>query len=359
VVPRIDDFVTIVVLAVGVALVLVGWRLRLRARASALQRAKPSALPRNEASRTEEITKVTPLSRGDSLDSVPRLPRLYADDDSDAPEHVSESTVSYVDQIGPRRQDASALSVVAAGLTDVGKRRTNEDRYLLLEDSDFCLYAVADGMGGHAAGEIASQMAIDHLSRAFRKEVTAGSKSEKRPVQANRLVWAIEEANEEIFEVGPKHTSTLRIGTTVVAALFLTDERCVFIGHVGDSRAYRLRDGAFKCLTLDHTFANRGVGGAMTDHLYRALGVKKSVKVDVAVASVEPGDAYLLCTDGLTKHVSDDEIEAMLAGNDMKRVAKKLIEAAKDAGGSDNIAVVVIRTRRDQKSGRVGLASLR
>jgi len=238
------------------------------------------------------------------------------------------------------------------------KRNHNEDNYAILNDED--LFIVADGMGGHASGEVASQMAIDTMRDFFRAtskdpEATWPYKMDKsRGYQENRLITGIKLANLRIFEAAQRNAGQRGMGTTMVSLLAVDDG--VLVGHVGDSRVYRLRDGKLTQLTEDHSLLNDYIKMkrlspeeiANFPHknvIVRALGMKESVKVDCFLDKPEVGDVYVLCTDGLSGPVTDAEIAEIMHNNrhDLNNVSKGLIERANKNGGPDNITVILAK----------------
>ncbi|HEU5004297.1 MAG TPA: Stp1/IreP family PP2C-type Ser/Thr phosphatase [Actinomycetota bacterium] len=223
-----------------------------------------------------------------------------------------------------------------AAATDRGLvRANNEDAYLLAPP----LYAVADGMGGHRAGEVASAEALQTLSK------QAGHDSDS-------LVAAVDAANAAVYARASTSPDLAGMGTTITA--MLTTHDGVQIVHVGDSRAYRLRDGRLRRLTQDHTVVDRlAREGKITqdeiEHhpqrsvLERALGVSPEVDVDVQLIDVHPGDRLLLCTDGLTAMLHDDDIRRVLhAERDPQAATQRLIREALNAGGKDNVTAIVV-----------------
>ncbi len=247
-----------------------------------------------------------------------------------------------------------------SGQTDVGlKRGHNEDTYKVVDDH--ALYMVADGMGGHSSGEVASRMACEAVADFFREtsqdeDMTWPFKMDKGVgYEANRLSVSVKLANLRIHESAQSNPSQRGMGTTLVSVRF-TDEGLV-IGHVGDSRVYRLRDGGFDQLTEDHSLLNDYI--KMKDltpeeienfpHknvIVRALGMKDTVAVDLSVEQPEPGDIYLLCSDGLCGMITDDEISELIqarADDGLAAVCSALIDAANDAGGTDNITALMVR----------------
>jgi len=215
------------------------------------------------------------------------------------------------------------------GITDVGlQREHNEDAFAVLSDHD--LFIVADGMGGHRAGDVASRLASESISDFFQRtageEVTwpfhfdsALSESE------NRLLTAIRLANRQIYEHSLKSHDLRGMGTTVVGALFNPDTRKMYVGHVGDSRAYMIRDGRISQLTRDHSLVNDYLK-VMPDMpedqrselpknvITRALGMQDSVEVDLLAHEVKVGDTFVLCSDGLSGMISDAEILQVAGG---------------------------------------------
>ena len=254
------------------------------------------------------------------------------------------------------------MNFIAAGLSDVGlQREHNEDSYCIL--SEHRLFVVADGMGGHRAGDVASRMATSEMTAFFDAADADGQgvqwhgKDELRMTpDQRRLVSAVKLANQRIFQTSVRNHSVQGMGTTVVGALFNRNERKINVAHVGDSRAYRVRAGKITQLTRDHSLLNDyllvmpNLSDAQKERLpsnviTRALGMQQAVAVDLSVESVEPGDVYVLCSDGLNGMVSDDRICEIVreAGADVETAAKTLISQANQNGGEDNITVVVVR----------------
>ena len=225
-----------------------------------------------------------------------------------------------------------------AGATDTGrKRRRNEDAYVIAPP----LFAVADGMGGAQAGEIASKLAATVL-----EDTDSGALSGRE-----RVTSLIQEANARVYERSNTDPSASGMGTTMTVAL--VEDHEVTIGHVGDSRAYRARGGQLEQLTEDHSLVNELMkSGKLSPEeaethpqrsvITRALGTDPDVDVDVFTVETEDGDVFLLCSDGLTAMVDDGEILGVLEHHrdDLKRVTKALVAAANRGGGEDNITVV-------------------
>jgi serine/threonine protein phosphatase PrpC len=237
-----------------------------------------------------------------------------------------------------------ALRVVEqAGLSDVGRQReANEDNLVLASP----VFAVADGMGGARAGEVASRMAAE----AFEDRRREGTPEQQLATVAKR-------ANRRIHDLSRRDEAHRGMGTTLTAAMVA--EGCVSLGHVGDSRAYRLRDGRLEQLTHDHSLvAELERSGQLTpeaaEHhpqrsiITRALGPETDVEVDTHSHPARAGDVYLLCSDGLTGMISDDEVAALMTGaSSLDEAAESLIRAANQRGGKDNITVVLFKLDDD------------
>ena len=230
----------------------------------------------------------------------------------------------------------------AAGQSDVGRRRRrNEDAYAVLEDHS--LYIIADGMGGYAGGDVASKLAVDAISAAFESGKFEGQADPKRPRRGNELVMSIEAANRTIGEKARKNADFHGMGTTAVVARFLPRKKRVFIGHVGDSRCYRLRAGKLVQLTRDHNLRASGVAGPFAGHLSRVLGVAPKMPVDLVVDIPIAGDLYMLCTDGLTNMVPSETLEQVISQpTKLEERVRVLLRSANEGGGRDNITVILI-----------------
>jgi len=237
-----------------------------------------------------------------------------------------------------------------AGLSDVGRcREVNQDTFVVDEAME--LYAVADGMGGHAAGEVASDLAIHAVAHSLRDQ--RSEESVWSPEQAGELLQqALREGNRKIVESVQARSEWTGMGTTLVAMVRTESE--VVIAHVGDSRAYRLRSGQFSQLTSDHSLVNEQVkAGILTPEqaqrspyrniVTRALGNQQDVEVDVIRAPVEVGDIFVLCSDGLSGMLSDDQIRDVVEsdGTTPQVACRKLVDLANENGGEDNITVIV------------------
>jgi serine/threonine protein phosphatase PrpC len=220
------------------------------------------------------------------------------------------------------------------------KRQANEDSFLVAEAHQ--LFLVADGMGGYAGGEIASREAAETISAMF-SSGGFGELPQGVPREGAELVSAIQAANQAILRKAQEDPKLKGMGTTVVSMRFSPKKRRLCIGHVGDSRCYRLRDGIFEMLTSDHTLAAHGVRGTAGGMLTRAVGIDPVLTVDLILAQPQPGDMFLLCSDGLTKMVAEEEISALLASSsDPAASVQALIQRANENGGKDNVTAIVI-----------------
>jgi protein phosphatase len=238
---------------------------------------------------------------------------------------------------------SSLFLVSATAQTDKGlRRKRNEDSLGVLESAN--LFMVADGMGGYAGGEQASKLAVDTVLDAYRTQTFEGAQHDDVPEEASQLARAIQMANASIGEQAKKVYELKDMGTTVCAAVFSPNKQRLCVGHVGDSRCYRLRDGIFQALTADHTMAEEGVKGPESQQLSRAVGIWPTVLIDLVMAVPKTGDVYLLCSDGLTKMLKDDVIGNVLRSEEDPKVAvERLIFFANARGGKDNITVVLVR----------------
>ncbi|MCL2825316.1 MAG: Stp1/IreP family PP2C-type Ser/Thr phosphatase [Polyangiaceae bacterium] len=262
------------------------------------------------------------------------------------------------------------MRITASGLTDVGLQRDhNEDSYLVLDAHD--LFIVADGMGGHRAGDVASRIATETMAEFFRSTANEDvtwpyhfdtSLSEDE----NRLLTGIRIANRQVFERSIRSREFQGMGTTLVSILFSTHNRKAYIGHVGDSRCYRVRDGEIRLMTRDHSLVNDYLlampemteeqkEGLPRNVITRALGMQDHVVVDLQVDNARDGDYYMLCSDGLSGMVTDDDLlDVFLENDDPEAVCHRLVELANGNGGEDNITAVVIRLVVDRDAQRTG-----
>lgn len=251
------------------------------------------------------------------------------------------------------------MRAIAAGVSDVGlQREHNEDSFVVLKEYD--LYVVADGMGGHRAGDVASKLATETISEFFKStandDVTWPFHFDTNlSEEENRLLTGIRVANRQIFERSTRSREYHGMGTTVVGAMFSPRKNRMYIGHVGDSRCYRVRGGAIQLLTRDHSLINDYLL-AMPDLteeqrselpknvITRALGMQDQVVVDIQHDDPRAGDVYCLCSDGLSGMVQDDEILKIVTnGADIGEACRTLIARANEHGGEDNITAVLIQ----------------
>lgn len=250
------------------------------------------------------------------------------------------------------------MRVRFAGATDIGRKRAhNEDSVFLPANTRLAI--VADGMGGHASGEVASKLAVETIVSHFRS--TADAQTLTWPYKVDhgirgdvtRLITSIMLANLEIYERAQRDAQCKGMGTTVVAIYFLDDT--AIVGHVGDSRVYLFRDHVLSQLTEDHSLINdyikmKRVTAEEAENwphknvIVRALGMKETVQVDILTETPRIGDCYLLCSDGLSGMLTDERMARILdSSSDLDQAVQALIDAANEEGGIDNISVVLAR----------------
>lgn len=245
------------------------------------------------------------------------------------------------------------LNYTAAAASDRGRKRpSNEDAFGFSVEHG--VYLVCDGMGGAAAGEIASSLAVDEILRMLERHSgnQGGPKTASMPLLAEEAILA---ANEAIFSRSQRNYRLSGMGTTLVG--LLVDERRAWVFNVGDSRCYRLRKRRLEQITADHSLVEEQVRlGRMTrsealrsplkNVITRALGTQSRVTPDIFELEAEPGDMFLLCSDGLTRELTDPLIESLLAIDlPLETLCVRLVEAAKKAGGHDNITAILVRAR--------------
>jgi len=262
------------------------------------------------------------------------------------------------------------------GITDVGlEREHNEDAYLLMPEADLCL--VADGMGGHRAGDVASGLAVATIAEFFRASESGDSTWPYRfdptiTFEENRLLTAIQLANAAILRQARSQSQQQGMGTTIVSLIASRTRSRLYVCHVGDSRCYRIRNESIEQLTVDHSLYNEyaqsmpelgeeRLAALPRNVITRALGMQEEVKVDLKQVEAQLGDVYLLCSDGLSTMVPDARLLAVLKEQDydLDKALKALVTAALEAGGEDNISVVLARvkglTPRSSRSSRASL----
>jgi protein phosphatase len=241
-----------------------------------------------------------------------------------------------------------------AGCSERGPRPLNQDFYVA--DPAIGLFVVADGMGGHKAGEVASELAVATLI-AFVTSTACGRPDSwpfgydsSQSVAANRLTTGMRLANREVHDAGRRDAQLAGMGTTIVAALVAADR--IVIGHVGDSRAYLLRGGQLEAMTRDHTWIAAMLAAEPTvrteDHPMRhvltsGIGMREDVTPAVMEQPIEAGDCWLLCSDGVHGYTSEDVLAAALRLDSPDAAAERAVRAALEGGGSDNATAIVLR----------------
>lgn len=252
---------------------------------------------------------------------------------------------------------ARRKKIVSAGLTDVGRKRNhNEDSFLINEE--LSLFVVADGMGGHAGGGTASKLAVSTLN----ESLLAASAAEANPFQPSPTLQdslipeafraAVEKASNTIFQKAQADPRLHQMGTTVIALLI--QDKYAFFAHVGDSRAYLVRGDLIQQVSEDHSLVNEQIKHGMItaeeakhsrykNIITRSVGFEEEVQVDVMGLVSEPGDIFVLCSDGLANMVEDKEIHEVVKNNLLNDVPAKLVAMANERGGDDNITVIVVQ----------------
>jgi len=255
------------------------------------------------------------------------------------------------------------MKIISCSITDNGKKRThNEDAYIC--DDNLGIFTVADGMGGHAAGDVASKIAVNTIVQYMQETINDpdatppfGTDANLSPDE-NHLKLAIQLANKKIYQQACSDKNYKGMGTTIVVLYF--NNNYFNVAHVGDSRAYQIRDGEITLITEDHSWVNEQVrAGLMTKDdarthylkniITRALGSKEEVVVDVQKIPVKENDYFLLCTDGLNNHVKDEEILAIIEESNysLHKSVQRLLQTALDRGGEDNITLALLKCVKD------------
>ena len=250
------------------------------------------------------------------------------------------------------------MRVRFAGNTNIGRKRDHNEDSIAMPDNER-LALVADGMGGHASGEVASRLAVelicDHFLETGKQQTLTWPYKVDRDLRThtNRMITGIMLANLEIWERSQREPRLKGMGTTCVGIYFLDD--AIIIGHVGDSRCYRSRGIELTQLTEDHSLINDYIrmkrvtpeeaeNWPHKNVIVRALGMKESVQVDILTEKPHAGDVYLLCSDGLTGMIKDDQIQHIVSTErDLDRAVERLITAANEEGGVDNISCILAR----------------
>jgi len=246
------------------------------------------------------------------------------------------------------------MRITSAGITNVGmKRQNNEDNYLV--NDAIGVYVVCDGMGGHAGGEYASQIAVTTIEEVLsniRDENPELDVATGEQITQEKIKYAIRLAGKRIYERAQADPEFRGMGTTAVILLFR--KGMAYLAHVGDSRGYLVRGGEITQRTEDHSWVNEQIkAGLITPEtakhhrfrniITRSLGFQEEVEIDTQVLRAEPGDLYLLCSDGLSNLIEDREILEMLVEKSFQEVARELIDTANQRGGDDNITLVIAR----------------
>jgi protein phosphatase len=248
----------------------------------------------------------------------------------------------------------AAMQLMAAARSEAGPRPTNQDAHFV--DLDLGLFVVADGMGGHNAGEVASRLAVDAVVEFIRsthqgRDLTWPFPFDPtRSTAANRIAVALRIANRNVFEQSTRIPEQAGMGTTIVAAL--VDGSRIVVGHVGDSRAYRARGGQLSQMTEDDTWLNAMLGAGMAanalDHPMRhvltsGIGMRGDLEPSVIEEQLAPGDQWLMCTDGVHGSLDTDSLGRALAAPTPVEGADGVVESALAAGSSDNATAIVVR----------------
>jgi serine/threonine protein phosphatase PrpC len=251
--------------------------------------------------------------------------------------------------------------VRVGGATHPGRKRRNNQDFLLAR-ADLGLFVVADGVGGRNTGEVASSLAALSMTNFFESTQRGDWPDEYRALldltlspPAQRLSAAIRKANSDVHRIASTHTQHHKMNTTVVAAHLPKDDWRLHIGHVGDSRCYRVRDNVMELLTRDHSLRNEAqieypnIDQARLNQiplsvLARAIGRRDTVELALKSFEVRPGDTFLLCSDGVTRMIDDTRVlGAMLVGDDPQEVADLMVALSNEAGGRDNITALVLK----------------
>jgi serine/threonine protein phosphatase PrpC len=326
---------------------LIAWQKRRRARPAPLPRSKsPTARPPAHAPDEDAalLYRGTPdvFAQAAVPDSNDGLANAVS-----PPRSESRVKICYEDE-AEEDETTSPLArilITARADSDAGRTRTaNEDSLLFFPERS--LFAVADGMGGYEGGRVASALAVETLRQAFETESYGDLLSAERPIprRGHELARAILRSNVAVSEAARTTPGLSQMGTTLVATRFSPNKQRVYIGHVGDSRCYRLRAGRLRQLTTDQTMHLVGMRGPGAEDLLQAIGVTRNLSIDLIVDKPRPDDVYLLCSDGLPKMVDHADIERALVDQpDLEAAVYSLIELANDGGGLDNVTVILIK----------------
>ncbi|MDH5513036.1 MAG: Stp1/IreP family PP2C-type Ser/Thr phosphatase [Gammaproteobacteria bacterium] len=255
------------------------------------------------------------------------------------------------------------------GLTDSGRMRDqNEDQIAMAPEAG--LVIVADGMGGHRAGEVASRLAVETIMRHVVNTLSELGPADNSGIEVAMVRDAIQQANQAIYAHARANPEYEGMGSTIVVGLFYGDKLCV--GHVGDSRLYRFRDTILEQVTEDHSVVQELVSrGLVTAEearvsisknlVTRALGIDPAVEADISEHDVYDDDVYLLCSDGINDVLADGDIEMMLTehGRNLETTVKTMVNTANERGGPDNISIILVRVRGEFERNTEALQKLR
>ncbi len=272
-----------------------------------------------------------------------------------------------IDNLCMNGSPVSDAEIVAAGRTDVGRRRRHNEDFVLMSEA-LGLYLVLDGVGGRDAGDVASATAARSIADFFQESDDSRWPDGFRTLldltltpPAQRLCAATRKANHDLHAMAKARISqkqSRKMSSTLVAAYVPPDRQALHLVHVGDSRCYRLRDGNMECLTRDHTLRNAAklrnpdisqelLAEIPENVITRALGVRDNVELEVKSVPLKPADTFLLCSDGLTHMIDDEQIrEVLLLCDDPDEACELLVQLANEAGGRDNITALALRLRR-------------
>ena len=249
------------------------------------------------------------------------------------------------------------MKIEAYGLTDVGKKRTrNEDSFLV--SGDLNLYVVADGMGGHSGGEYASRLAVATIEEVIASmntdpeaTVISGVNSEETEY-GDRLKYAIEVAGQKIFDQALYDPDLKGMGTTITSVII--EDKLAYVANVGDSRVFLIRGDTIKQLTRDHSLVSEQMQAGLISEIdarkhklkniiTRSVGYQEEVEIDVSKVELQDNDKLMLCSDGLTNMLDDQDIQGVVTKNDVIKSCQELIKSANEKGGDDNITVIVCK----------------
>jgi serine/threonine protein phosphatase PrpC len=249
------------------------------------------------------------------------------------------------------------MKIQSFGLSDVGKKRSRNEDYFLVNE-ELRLFIVADGMGGHSGGEYASRLAVASIEEVIQSmnsdpeaTIISGVNSEESEF-GDRLRYAIEVASQKIYDQAMYDQELKGMGTTV-AAIIVHDDTA-YVANVGDSRVYLVRDGKIKQLTTDHSLVSEQMRAGLisaTDAkkhklkniITRSVGYQEEVEIDMYKVTLQVGDRFVICSDGLTNMIDDEMIRQSTEQDDLQAVAQKLIATANEKGGDDNVTAVVCK----------------